>query len=369
MDKPAKRNHYVFLKSPHVWWSRQFSFLLLLVWSVAWAMSFFTKKTQQSFANSPATISLSPKERNTTLLNDTSAVRDGWNSSLRTSSMCFTVGFKSTNNGIGNHLFFFAGVMHGAWLTGRKPIILSSRQTKLDKAFDLNTTHMDNSMICPVKHIDVTDKYVYNYDIEFLNDVEANVSIWLQGTFCSWKYTQPIEAELRRKLRFRQELMKFANTFLSANVPRGWKPDTFVRVGVHVRRGDYLRRSYVNAGFTVASKDYLKTAMTYFVKRYTRIQFIVASNGIAWCLKNIELSSFDRERINITFSVRHSTEQDLVLLASCDHMIMTTGTYSWWAAWLANGTTIYYKNFPRRGSLIWHPKIAVDYFPPWWIGI
>ena len=63
---------------------------------------------------------------------------------------------------------------------------------------------------------------------------------------------------------------------------------------------------------------------------------------------------FNKTNVNITFSVQHSAGQDLALLASCDHTVMATGTFSWWAAWLANGTTVYYANFPRRGS--WHER-------------
>ena len=41
---------------------------------------------------------------------------------------------------------------------------------------------------------------------------------------------------------------------------------------------------------------------------------------------------------------------DFVLLQSCDHVIMTVGTFGWWAAWLTSqrrGTVMYYKDpFP-----------------------
>jgi len=367
MNKQARRNHCVVLKRRGVWCLKQFSFSLLLLWSFTLAILFFTNKKQQRIPNLTGTITLSAQKRKTTLSNRITQFVAGRHLSLQTNSICFTVGFKSptTKNGIGNHLFYFAGIMHGAWLTGRKPIILSSKENMLDKAFDLNITHTDISMVCPVRQINITNED----GIELLNNVESNVSIWMQSSFYSWKYTQPIEAELRRKLQFRQEVKKFAKTFLSANVPLGWNDNTFVRVGVHVRRGDYLKRWAVNAGFMVASEEYLRTAMTYFVERYNRVQFIVASNSMYWCLMHIDPSSFDKERINITFSIGHSTEQDLALLASCDHMVMTTGTFSWWAAWLANGTTIYYKNFRRHGSWLWQRSNASDYFPPWWIGI
>jgi len=284
---------------------------------------------------------------------------------------CFTVGFKSPPKvtGIGNHLFYYAAVMYTAWLTGRKPLILSSEGNKLDNIFNLDIVRLDNNALCPVKQFMQEVVYAYNESIRLLNNVEANVSIWLRGPFCSWKYTQPIERQLRRKLLFHRRLEMFAESYLSTNIPPTWNASTFVRVGVHMRRGDFLRSWAVHRGFTVAGKEYVKRAMMYFIKRYPRVQFIVTSNDIDWCYKNINPSSFSQPRVNITFSHRQSAEQDFVLLTRCDHVIMTTGTYGWWAAWLANGTTIYYKDFPRHGSWLWKRTKADEYFPPTWIGM
>ena len=79
---------------------------------------------------------------------------------------------------------------------------------------------------------------------------------------------------------------------------------------------------------------------------------------------------FNKTDVNITFSVNHNTGQDLALLASCDHTVMTTGTFSWWAAWLANGTTVYCADYPKRGSWL-STKIqrSTEYYYPDWIGM
>jgi len=62
--------------------------------------------------------------------------------------------------------------------------------------------------------------------------------------FCQLEvgYTQPIAGLLRQQLRFRQELMEFVTEFWAQNVPAGWATSMFVRVGVQVRRGDFLGR-------------------------------------------------------------------------------------------------------------------------------
>jgi len=51
--------------------------------------------------------------------------------------------------------------------------------------------------------------------------------------------------------------------------------------------------------------------------------------------------------VDVTYSEGHDAGSDLALLSLCDGLIIS---YSWWAAWLANKTTIYYSNWPRAGS-------------------
>jgi len=109
--------------------------------------------------------------------------------------------------------------------------------------------------------------------------------------------------------------------------------------------------------------------MNYFAESFPRIQFIVASDDIPWCQKHMNLSMFRKTSINITFSVRHNAAQDLALLASCNHTVMTTGTYGWWAAWLANGIAVYYARFPKKGSILGRLFRSDQYYHPNWIGI
>ena len=280
-------------------------------------------------------------------------------------SSCFTVGYDPARPGgrIGNQLFQYAAVVYVAWLTGRTPLILS-RRSVLKPIFDFETGRLGSRKQCPRRPFSCTS---FN---RCTNGIADNVPIELIRLGCGWNCTRQFEEKLRHELRFHRELMNFVHRFLSNRVPPRWKGSTFVRVGVHVRRGDFLSSAGYRRGFTIATKEYLNKSMTYFVDRYSRVQFIVTSDGIAWCIQNIKVSWFNAERVNIIFSIRHSAAQDLALLASCDHTIVSTGTFTWWVGWLANGTTIYYSNFPRRGSSLWNLNVrAATFFPPTWIGM
>jgi len=183
------------------------------------------------------------------------------------------------------------------------------------------------------------------------------------------RYTDFIADRLRRSLKFRSELVQFATEFLYANIPPGWTASSFIQVAVHVRRGDFLRRRNIRKGFTTATPLYLRRALGYFVERFARIQFVVASNDIAWCRAHLQSLYWDRDRVNVTFSEGHSAGEDMALLTSCNHAVITTGTYGWWAAWLINGITVYYADFPRKGSLLSKRSHTEDYYPPNWIAI
>jgi len=283
-------------------------------------------------------------------------------------SKCSFVGFEIPK---ANHLFYYSAVMYVSWLTGRRPCFRTTlRQTRLEKVFDVYIRHFDASMSkCPVVKFDMPGTGIYDRRVKFVVNVNKTKFLLLRGYFQSWKFAEPIASQFRQKLKFRQKITKFVANFLARNVPPGWTTQQFVRVGVHVRRGDFLSRMWTGMGTTTASERYLQRAMRYFVERFPRVQFIVASDDIPWCQKHVKLSVFNKTNVNITLSVRHKAGQDLALLASCDHTVMTTGTFSWWAAWLANGTTVYCANYPRRGSLLSSKIRRSDYYRPGWIGM
>ena len=81
---------------------------------------------------------------------------------------------------------------------------------------------------------------------------------------------------------------------------------------------------------------------------------------MTWCSKNIKGN-------NIFLSPFHDPGIDLALASLCDHMIITVGTYGWWAGWLSGGQVIYYADYPIPGSKIDREFSKEDYYPADWI--
>jgi len=284
----------------------------------------------------------------------------------------FSGGF-ADGRGLGNQMFDLAAVVYVAELTGRQPGILKfNYKLGLDEVFDMQIRRFDN--LCPCYVFGEQESLQYDSRLEDLvNGSRAKdargKSIFLSGFFQSWKYTQNVERRLRQHFTFLPEIRQFVDKFLAESRPPGWLAG-YVRVGIHARRGDVLNADKIKFGYTTPDELYFARAMRYFIDRFYRVQFIVFSIDIDWCRKNLaEFAVKLRHRVNVTFVTPHSRGEDFAILASCEHVIMSTGTYGWWAAWLAHGITIYYADWPKNGSALASKFRRDDFFPPTWIGM
>ena len=197
----------------------------------------------------------------------------------------------------------------------------------------------------------------------------------LIGYYQSWLYFQNVTEQLRREFTFRKEVQDIAENFHESIHIQEWndrtglgrKSQKYITVGIHVRRGDLLYPNSQVYGYTVADAGYFARAMAYFTERYARVQFVVCSDDIGWAEQNILPKRNSDTRI--TFSRGHRDFEDLAILALCDHTIISVGSFGWWAAWLAGGTTLYYKNWPEEHSWLSYKVDKKSYFPPEWIAL
>jgi len=187
-------------------------------------------------------------------------------------------------------------------------------------------------------------------------------NVRLQGYFQSWRYFDNVVDRVRHNFVFCEHISAEAKLFLSSV-----EPAEGIRVGVHVRRGDMIDQRLRYYGYTIATPDYFRSAMQYFADRYHRVQFVVCSDNMKWCHSNLPAAADIGPNVNIVFSENRSPEVDLAILAQCSHTIMSVGSFGWWAAWLANGTTIYYGDWPRPFSKLEYHVNREDYFPKRWI--
>ena len=133
-------------------------------------------------------------------------------------------------------------------------------------------------------------------------------------------------------------------------------------------------REHEVIGYTPPGKAYFDNAIRYFLGRFNKsIHFIVCTDDFSWTTTNVVLptgrtkTSPSAPDVTMTYSRDRTTEVDLAILSMCYHVIMSCGTFGWWAGWLANGRTIYYKNWPRKSTQLYEMFKHEDFYPPSWI--
>jgi len=195
-------------------------------------------------------------------------------------------------------------------------------------------------------------------------------NIILDGYYQSWRYFDHVRSDIRKQFQFRSSTVATVNSFLSdaAKLLPQDSDDPHIFVGIHVRRGDLLDFYNIKAGYTVADASYFSRSLQYFSKKFHRIVFVVCSDDMVWSTSNIQSTLSNAVVVFSKFSSL-SPELDLALLSHCNHTIITVGSFGWWAAWLAGGETIYFRDFPRLGSSLRESFRMNDYYLPQWIAM
>jgi hypothetical protein len=108
--------------------------------------------------------------------------------------------------------------------------------------------------------------------------------------------------------------------------------NSITRVGIYVRRGDFIREKR-----PIANETFFKNAMAIMNERCGVVTLVVSSEDISWCRKYLPLY---KGNLSIVFLQRNTPEVDMATTL-CQHSIISVGMFGWWAAWFANGMTIY----------------------------
>jgi galactoside 2-L-fucosyltransferase 1/2 len=283
-------------------------------------------------------------------------------------------------------------MLKAASLTGRQVAMVKNHPSKswLDSVFNLSIARVDDiDHLCPCTDVTESRGLAYEWSLPTMMKNPTTIdgkSLLICGWTQSWKYMTGIENQLRRQLRPHSNICKAVSQYFEHIRPPSWSKE-YLRVGIHIRVGNLADKPSVDRGFTIPQLPFFEKAINYIVENGTsidtaqsgekrRIQFIVVTDDVSWTRANLNLSSVVNERknsavvMNLTYSLGNTAAFDMILLSKCDVVVMTTGTYGWWAAWLANSKmTLYYSGWPRPGSYIQSIFVREDFFPPHWIPI
>ncbi|CAM4673091.1 unnamed protein product [Lepidochelys olivacea] len=261
---------------------------------------------------------------------------------------------------LGNQMGEYATLYALAKMNGHQAYILPQMHQQLAPVFRITLPVISNDV---VRSIPWRNYGLHDWMSEEYRHIKGKY-VRLTGYPCSWTFYHHLRQEILQEFSFHDHVKEEANRYLAGL--RGQRRNV-TYVGVHVRRGDYVRVMPQIWKGVVADKAYLEKAMGYFRAKYQEPVFVVTSNGMEWCRENINASWGD-----VYFSgdgKESSPGRDFALLAHCNHTIMTIGTFGIWVGYLVGGETIYLANYTLPDSpflRVFKPEAA---FLPEWIGI
>ncbi|XP_071165714.1 galactoside 2-alpha-L-fucosyltransferase Sec1-like isoform X1 [Mytilus edulis] len=258
----------------------------------------------------------------------------------------------------GNHMFEYSTLIGIAKGNNVTPVVIEG--TGLWDCFDLPIKMGRKS---DFKDSRILTEYRPGYYTPRLTKLDSKEKSYIQGYLQSFKYFDHVKAELLHKhFIFKPQYANKAKEFL-ADTRKKLNKEHAVTIGVHVRRGDLVRQN--RKGYAVPHIPYFYRAMNYFRRKYTDVLFIICTNDYHWSMDNLD------DGPDIYYSPYYSASLngylDLAILGSMDHMIMSAGSFSWWAGYLTGGTVIYFHGYPRENTVMGNTTNKPDYYPPNWV--
>ncbi|ESO03320.1 hypothetical protein HELRODRAFT_173606 [Helobdella robusta] len=285
----------------------------------------------------------------------------------------------------GNLMFSLAALLFVSENTGRIPILPSYMlHGWIDEYFNTSSIKkIPNNFIYDANEsIILTERYgPLAYDPIFKNP-HANSSIrnikilLICGYFQNYYYVRNVEKSLKTLFQFHSATKSNVSHFINHHKSLVNKSYQNIKtVGVHVRRTDFLTIDNQRQGLTVIDENYVNSTVHFFLnylvaKGADFIIFFVACQDYAWVNSTIYKLNITQIFTNVRFvpSTNNNGPFDMCLISMCDGVITSTGSFSWWAGWLANTTTTYYTGYPKNGSEIAKYFDRRTYQKPDWIG-
>jgi galactoside 2-L-fucosyltransferase 1/2 len=166
-----------------------------------------------------------------------------------------------------------------------------------------------------------------------------------------------------------EKAQRVINNYTSRYTAKRGRVQNLQIIGVHIRRGDYQLPRTIKYGYIIVTKTYIDNAFQYFRTRCDNTCLFLVFTGtgkedIKWREENIK----GDDVLNVVANPR---DIYMCALSMCNHTIITIGSLGWWSAWLANGTTVYFKDVAKQNSYLRKDfsKDMSDFFLPSWVGL
>ncbi|XP_052793138.1 galactoside alpha-(1,2)-fucosyltransferase 1-like [Mya arenaria] len=263
---------------------------------------------------------------------------------------CTFVTMKNIMGRTGNQMFQVASLLGIAQKRGLIPIIPST--IPINKWFNLPTSIEVSKYI----HQSEMKEQGFGKYLNEIEDIDDNMNWTISGYLQSFRYFNSSDDIIHELFTMKFERRKRAEDLL-----RSISPYDEV-VCMHVRRGDLLKKKHINLGYNPIDYTFINVSMNYFLHTFKNITFVILSDDMSWCKESIKGE-------NVVFSPFKEAIDDFALLMSCKNVVITSGTFGWWGAYLSGGKVVYHNGFPAKGSWLDHRIKRDDYYLTEWTGL
>jgi galactoside 2-L-fucosyltransferase 1/2 len=275
---------------------------------------------------------------------------------------------------LGNNIFEYASAYCLA-MKSNHTIAIKQNSMLLECFKNITAHYIETENINVSQVTEISEQLAGTFQVDLHNKITLLGNVQLNGFYQSWKYFNECTDDVKLQLQFKPSIMSKANAFIcdilskisnNNEDPNNNYRSSNVLIGVHIRHGDMLTEKLISMGFVTASDKYIRNSMKFYENLFSNsVIFIICSDDHRWVGEHISRWNFKY----IFMSNYTDPMIDLAILSMCNHSIITSGTFSWWAGWLAGGMVVYYEKFPNPDSYIGKMYNHADYYPPNWIGM
>lgn len=99
---------------------------------------------------------------------------------------------------------------------------------------------------------------------------------------------------------------------------------------VTIRRGDFLRKEFINNHY-ICTPEYFEKAIDIIKEKVGNPLFVVFSDDVDWCKKNMKFPDG-----TVYESGKNTISEKIELMSSCKNFIISNSTFSWWVQFLSD---------------------------------
>lgn len=190
-------------------------------------------------------------------------------------------------------------------------------------------------------------------DIGYQQHWQTLDKVYLDGYWQSPFYFQQHQQKIRRDFLFRRVSGK-RNLALLAKIQE--RPS----ISVHVRCGDYVGHPELGA---VCGAGYYAASLRRIRDQFPGASLLVFSDDLPSAMKLVG----DPEARGVDWNLGDDAWMDMALMSQCSGHVIANSTFSWWGAWLADGSsmTIAPKNWFSPGANV----VNDDIRPKGWLAV